>query len=100
MSRDPYVSRILPVLEVPKDAREIPGFPGYVITRRGEIFSYWRIIRGGPGSKGGALGVEICDVPKRVAGRFRNGLKCVDLRHGDVHKTKSVEALLDEVFQR
>lgn len=87
-----------PDVVVPKDARPIPSFPGYVISRRGEIFSYWRAVYGKAGGKGVIVGMEIGATPKNVACQYRRGIKQVNLRFGDAYHTKSVRSLIDEVF--
>lgn len=88
-----YASLPAPPISVPKDVRPIPGFPGYVISRRGEVYSYWQSVRHGSDTR------ELSDVPHLLKTRSpRGGKRYVDMRVGDKRVTRGLSGLLDLVF--
>ncbi len=81
------------VVRLPLDARPVPAFPGYVISRRGEVFSYWHYKRNGKTAQG-----EMKNTPHKIKTQYARGKRRVDLMCDGVQKSRSVEELLRIVF--
>lgn len=77
------------------EARPIPDFPGFWITRRGEVFSFWQCRR-----LGGNRGAETCltDIPHQVFIGFNRGKRRVCMHRDGVKSARSVDALVRLVF--